>query len=202
MSETAKKKRGRPRKKPEPKVQVQRPVDDSPHNSHLKWDGKVSQEVNFDGRFSSVEPLKSQQPGRKKPYKWNHRALQNWIMGQADPAGFLSSVMLGKEIFPVYAQDEDGNVKHVGKISADPELRISAAKTLLAKCVPDLKAVEINQTIEERKVIDISALSDNDLSTIERVLEHAIVDGDPSGEDAEIPEAIHTGLLEHDRTRS
>lgn len=202
MSETAKKKRGRPRKKPEPKVQVQRPVDDSPHNSHLKWDGKVSQEVNFDGRFSSVEPLKNQQPGRKKPYKWNHRALQNWIMGQADPAGFLSSVMLGKEIFPVYAQDEDGNVKHVGKISADPELRISAAKTLLAKCVPDLKAVEINQTIEERKVIDISALSDNDLNTIERVLEHAIVDGDPSGEDAEIPEAIHTGLLEHDRTRS
>ena len=202
MSETTKKKRGRPRKKPEPKVQVQRPVDDSPHNSHLKWDGKVSQEVNFDGRFSSVEPLKNQQPGRKKPYKWNHRALQNWIMGQADPAGFLSSVMLGKEIFPVYAQDEDGNVKHVGKISADPELRISAAKTLLAKCVPDLKAVEINQTIEERKVIDISALSDNDLSTIERVLEHAIIDGDPSGEDAEISEAVHTGLLEHDRTRS
>ena len=202
MSETPKNKRGRPRKKPEPKIQVQRPVDDSPHNSHLKWDGKVSQEVNFDGRFSSVEPLKNQQPGRKKPYKWNHRALQNWIMGQADPAGFLSSVMLGKEIFPVYAQDEDGNVKHVGKISADPELRISAAKTLLAKCVPDLKAVEINQTIEERKVIDISALSDNDLSTIERVLEHAIVDGDPSGEDAEIPEAVHTGLLEHDRTRS
>ena len=195
MSETEKKKRGRPRKKPEPKVQVQRPVDDSPRNSHLKWDGKVSQEVNFDGRFSSVEPLKSQQPGRKKPYKWNHRALQNWIMGQADPAGFLSSVMLGKEIFPVYAQDDDGNVKHIGKISADPELRISAAKTLLAKCVPDLKAVEINQTIEERKVIDISALSDNDLTTIERVLEHAVIDGDPSGEDAEIPETVHTGLL-------
>tara|TARA_Y100000401_G_scaffold50692_1_gene39626 strand:+ start:454 stop:1062 length:609 start_codon:yes stop_codon:yes gene_type:complete len=202
LSEKAKKKRGRPRKKPEPKVQVQRPVDDSPHNSHLRWDGKVSQEVNFDGRFSSVEPLKNQQPGRKKPYKWNHRALQNWIMGQADPAGFLSSVMLGKEIFPVYAQDEDGNVKHIGKISADPELRISAAKTLLAKCVPDLKAVEINQTIEERKVIDISALSDNDLNTIERVLEHAVIDGDPSGENAEISEAVHNGLLEHDRTGS
>ena len=199
MPETAKKKRGRPRKKPEAKVQVQRPVDDSPHNSHLKWDGKVSQDVNFDGRFSSVEPLKTQQPGRRKPYKWNHRALQNWIMGQADPAGFLSSVMLGKEIFPVYAQDEDGNVKHVGKISADPELRISAAKTLLAKCVPDLKAVEINQTIEERKVIDISALSDNDLTTIERVLEHAVIDADPSGEDAEIVEAVHPELLASDR---
>ena len=194
-----KKKRGRPRKKPEAKVQVQRPVDDSPHNSHLKWDGKVSDEVQFDGRFNSVEPLKTQQPGRKKPYKWNHRALQNWIMGQADPAGFLSSVMLGKEIFPVYAQDEDGNVKHIGKISADPELRISAAKTLLAKCVPDLRAVEINQTIEERKVIDISALSDNDLTTIERVLEHAVIDGDPSGENAEISEAVHSGILEDHR---
>ena len=202
MPETVKKKRGRPSKKPEAKVQVQRPVDDSPHNSHLKWDGKVSQDVNFDGRFSSVEPLKTQQPGRKKPYKWNHRALQNWIMGQADPAGFLSSVMLGKEIFPVYAQDEDGNVKHVGKISADPELRISAAKTLLAKCVPDLKAVEINQTIEERKVIDISALSDNDLTTIERVLEHAVIDADPVGEDAEIVEAVHPELLASDRART
>ena len=199
MSETKKKKRGRPRKKPDPKVQVQRPVDDSPHNSHLKWDGKVSEEVNFDGRFTSVEPLKTQQPARRKPYKWNHRALQNWIMGQADPAGFLSSVMLGKEMFPVYAQDEDGNVKHVGKIAADPELRISAAKTLLAKCVPDLKAVEINQTIEERKVIDISALSDNDLTTIERVLEHAVIDGDPSGEDAEILEAVHPELLASNR---
>ena len=198
MSETEKKKRGRPRKKPEPKVQVQRPVDDSPRNSHLKWDGKVSQEVNFDGRFSSVEPLKSQQPGRKKPYKWNHRALQNWIMGQADPAGFLSSVMLGKEIFPVYAQDDDGNVKHIGKISADPELRISAAKTLLAKCVPDLKAVEINQTIEERKVIDISALSDNDLTTIERVLEHAVIDGDPSGENEEVFEGVYQELMADD----
>jgi len=202
LPETAKKKRGRPRKKPEPKVQVQRPVDDSPHNSHLKWDGKVSQDVKFDGRFSSVEPLKTQQAGRKKPYKWNHRALQNWIMGQADPAGFLSSVMLGKEIFPVYAQDEEGNVKHVGKISADPELRISAAKTLLAKCVPDLKAVEINQTIEERKVIDISALSDNDLTTIERVLEHAVIDGDSSRENEEISETVYPELLASNRASS
>ena len=195
MPETAKKKRGRPRKKPEPKVQVQRPVDDSPHNSHLKWDGKVSQEVNFDGRFSSVEPLKNQQPGRKKPYKWNHRALQNWIMGQADPAGFLSSVMLGKEIFPVYAQDEDGNVKHVGKISADPELRISAAKTLLAKCVPDLKAVEVTAQIEERKVLDITRLNDDDLTTIERVLEHAVIDAGESGEDEEVVEGVYQELL-------
>jgi len=202
LPETVKKKRGRPRKKPEPKVQVQRPIDDSPRNSHLKWDGKVSEDVNFDGRFSSVEPLKTQQPGRKGPYKWNHRALQNWIMGQADPAGFLASVMAGKEMFPVYAQDEEGSVQHIGKISADPELRIMAAKTLLSKCVPDLKAVEINQTIEERKVIDISALSDNDLTTIERVLEHAIVDRSESGENAEVTEAVHSGILEDNRART
>jgi hypothetical protein len=72
----------------------------------------------------------------------------------------------------------------------------------LAKCVPDLKAVEINQTIEERKVIDISALSDNDLTTIERVLEHAVIDGDPSGEDEEISEAVYPELLEHNRAGS
>ena len=202
MPEQEKRKRGRPRKKPEPKVQVQRPIDDSPRNSHLKWNGKVSEEVKFDGRFSSVEPLKTQQPGRKGRYKWNHRTLQNWIMGQADPAGFLASVMAGKEIFPVYAQDDEGNVRHVGKICADPELRIMAAKTLLAKCLPDLKAIEINQTIEERKIIDISALSDNDLTTIERVLEHAVIDGDPGGEDAQVSEAVYSGMLEDNRART
>ncbi len=202
MPETKKKKRGRPRKPPEPKVQVQRPVDDSPHNSHMKWDGKVSDQVNFDGRFKSVEPLKNQQPARKSVYKWNHRALVNWIMGQADPAGFLASVMAGAAIFPVYAQDESGNVQHVGKISADPELRVLAAKTLLGKCVPDLKAVEINQTVEERKIIDITALSNDDLTTIERVLEHAVIGRDQSGEDAQIPEAVHSGVLEDNRART
>jgi hypothetical protein len=202
MPENGKKKRGRPRKKPEPKSQVQRPIKDGPKNSHLKWDGKVSDQVKFDGRFSSVEPLKNQTPGRRGPYKWNHRTLINWIMGQADPAGFLASVMTGSEMFPVYAQDEEGNVKHVGKISADPELRVMAAKTLLGKCVPDLKAVEINQTVEERKVIDITRLSDDDLTTIERVLEHAVVEGSSSGEDPQVSEAVHSGVLEDNRARS
>ena len=70
-------------------------------------------------------------------------------MGQADPAGFLASVMTGKEIFPVYSRTEAGEVKTLGKVSADPELRVMAAKTLLGKCVPDLKAVEVNTTVEE-----------------------------------------------------
>ena len=109
-----KRKRGRPPKPPEPKVQVQRPIKNGPRNK-------------FNGSFKSVEPLGTEKVFRKKRYKWNHQALINWIMGQADPAGFLGAVMSGKEIFPVYKQDSEGKVEHVGKVSADPELRVMAA---------------------------------------------------------------------------
>ena len=57
--------------------------------------------------------------------------------------------------------------------------------------MPDLKAVEITAQIEERKVLDISRLTDNDLTTIERVLEHAVIEGSPSGEDEEIAEGVY-----------
>ena len=70
-----------------------------------------------------------------------------------------------------------------------------AAKTLLAKCIPDLKAVEITAQIETRKVLDISRLDDNDLTTIERVLEHAVIESSESGEDEEISEGIYQGML-------
>ncbi len=173
------------------KVQVQRPVNNGRKVEPEKWDGK----------FKSVEPLKNQKPPqhRQARYKkWNHPATINWIMGQADPVGFLASVMHGKEMFPVYTQDQDGKVENIGKIGADPELRIMAAKTLLGKCVPDLKAVEITAQIEERKVLDISKLTDNDLTTIERVLEHAVVEGSPSGEDEEITEGVYQELLASD----
>ena len=176
------------------KITVKRPVNNGP---------KVNTE-NWDGKFKSVESMKNQkppQPRQERYKKWNHRATIHWIMGQADPVGFLASVMNGKEIFPVYSES-DGEIQSIGKIGADPELRVMAAKTLLGKCVPDLKAVEINQTIEERKVIDISALSDNDLTTIERVLEHAIVDRSESGENAEVTEAVHSGILEDNRART
>jgi hypothetical protein len=119
-------------------------------------------------------------------------------MGQADPVGFLADVMSGKEIFNVYTKDPDGIATPSGKISADPELRVMAAKTLLGKCVPDLKAVEVTAQIEERKVLDISRLSDNDLSTIERVLEHAVIEGSESGEDEEISEGIYQELVAND----
>tara|TARA_R100001530_G_C4313021_1_gene153583 strand:+ start:785 stop:1348 length:564 start_codon:yes stop_codon:yes gene_type:complete len=155
----------------------------------------------WDGRFKSVEPLKNQKPAvpRQDRYKkWNHHATINWIMGQADPVGFLADVMSGKEMFPVYAKDSEGLATKAGNISADPELRVMAAKTLLGKCVPDLKAVEVTAQIEERKVLDISKLTDNDLNTIERVLEHSVIDGSESREDAEIVEGVHEKLLAND----
>ena len=169
------------------KITVKRQVNNGP---------KVKTE-NWDGKFKSVESMKNQkppQPRQERYKKWNHRATIHWIMGQADPVGFLASVMNGKEIFPVYSES-DGEIQSIGKIGADPELRVMAAKTLLGKCVPDLKAVEVTAQIEERKVLDISKLTDNDLNTIERVLENAVIDGSQSREDEEIVENIHPGEL-------
>ena len=173
------------------KIQVQRPINNGNRVKPEKWNG----------RFKSVESLKNQKPAqhRQARYKkWNHPATINWIMGQADPVGFLASVMQGKEMFPVYSQDQDGTVQNVGKVGADPELRVMAAKTLLGKCVPDLKAVEINASVETTKVVDISKLTGEDLNAIERVLEHAVTDGSSSREDEEIVEGVHQELLGND----
>ena len=186
------KKRGRPKKNTGEKIIVQRPVKDGPPVQPEKWDG----------RFKSVEPMKNQKKARLSPYKWNHHATINWIMGQADPVGFLAAVMTGKEMFPVYAKDSEGLATKAGNIAADPELRVMAAKTLLGKCVPDLKAVEVKAQIEEKKVLDITRLSDNDLNTIERVLEHAVIDGSESREDEEVSEGVYQELLADDRTRT
>ena len=186
------KKRGRPKKNTGEKTIVQRPVKDGPPVQPEKWDG----------RFKSVEPMKNQKKARQSPYKWNHHATINWIMGQADPVGFLAAVMTGKEMFPVYAKDSEGLATKAGNIAADPELRVMAAKTLLGKCVPDLKAVEVKAQIEEKKVLDITRLSDNDLNTIERVLEHAVIDGGESREDEEVSEGVYQELLADDRTRT
>ena len=62
--------------------------------------------------------------------------------------------------------------------------------------------MEVKAQIEERKVLDISRLKDDDLNAIERVLEHAVIDGDPSGENAEVTEAVHSGILEDNRART
>ena len=177
---------------------MKRPVNDGPPlnpqaSSHFK-----EEPTGWEGRFQSVEPMKYQKKARKRNYKWNHPATINWIMGQADPVGFLAAVMTGTEIFPVYSKGSDGMATEVGKISADPELRVMAAKTLLGKCIPDLKAVEITAQIEERKILDISRLDDDDLAAIERVLEHAVIDADTSGEDEEVVEGVYQEMLAND----
>ena len=183
-----KKRIGRP---PKPKTQqtvVQRPIKD----------GRPVNPETWDGRFQSVEPLDVQKPARQKRYKWNHYATINWIMGQADPVGFLAAVMQGKEMFPVYTKDPEGIATKSGKIAADPELRVLAARTLLGKCVPDLKAVEIKAQVQQTRVLDINRITDDDLDTIERVLERAIIDGSESGEDEEIVEGIYQEILGND----
>jgi len=109
------KKRGRPRKPKEEEVIVKRPV---------KMGQPVKPEA-WDGKFKSVEPMKHQKKARQKPYKWNHHATINWIMGQADPVGFLASVMQGKEIFPVYAKDAEGLATEAA-LTGDPELLVQA----------------------------------------------------------------------------
>lgn len=179
----------------ETKTIVKRPVNNGPpFNPDADYRLKDDPE-GWDGRFKSVEPMKHQKPARKGRYKWNHPATINWIMGQADPVGFLAAVMQGKEIFPVYTKDSEGLATPAGKISADPELRVMAAKTLLGKCVPDLKAVEVHAQIEEKKVLDISRLTNDDLNAIERVLEHAVIDASPVREDEEISEGVYQELL-------
>ena len=190
--EAPKRKRGRPPKPKAPEVIVQRPVKMGPPVKPEAWDGK----------FSSVETMQHQQRPRDKPYKWNHYTTINWIMGQADPVGFLTAVMQGKEMFNVYTKNPDGTALPAGKISADPELRVLAAKTLLGKCVPDLKAVEIHAQVEQTKVLDIGRLNDDDLSTIELALKHAVIDTSESGEDEKVTEGVYQELLADDRAGS
>jgi len=52
---------------------------------------------------------------------------------------------------------------------------------------------EITQdiNIEERKVLDISKLTDDDLNTIERVLKHAVVEPSEGGENEALPQIVH-----------
>jgi hypothetical protein len=183
-----KRKRGRPPKPKNPEVIVQRPVNNGTPVKPDTWDG----------RFKSVEPMKWQRKPKNHNYKWNHNTTINWIMGQADPLGFLTDVMSGKEIFPVYIKSPDGTATPAGKISADPELRVMAAKTLLGKCVPDLKAVEVHAQVEQTKVLDIGRLNDDDLNTIELALKHAVIDTGGSGEDEEVTEGVYQELLADD----
>ena len=61
---------------------------------------------------------------------------------------------------------------------------------------------EITQdiNIEERKVLDISKLTDDDLNTIERMLKYAVVDSSEGGENEKVSQVLHQRSLGHNRT--
>ncbi len=65
-------------------------------------------------------------------------ATRKRIEENGDPVGFLISVMNGE---PVAKLDADGNIVSYDKPNIDH--RVGAAKELLKKLVPDLKAVEV-----------------------------------------------------------
>ena len=55
----------------------------------------------------------------------------------------------------------------------------------------DRQEIRQDINIEERKVLDISKLTDDDLNTIERVLKHAIVEPSESRENEALPQIVH-----------
>ena len=61
---------------------------------------------------------------------------------------------------------------------------------------------EITQdiNIEERKVLDVSRLSDDDLNYLERTLKHALVDTDTSGENEKVPQVVNKRGMDNNRT--
>lgn len=62
---------------------------------------------------------------------------------------------------------------------------------------------EITQdiNIEERKVLDLSKLSDNELNTIERALKYAVVEPSESREDETLPQVVHKGSMANNRAK-
>ena len=61
--------------------------------------------------------------------------------------------------------------------------------------MPDLKTFEVTAQVEEKKVLDISRLSDGDLNTIERVLERLVIESSESREDEEVIKRVHQEWL-------
>ena len=64
----------------------------------------------------------------------------------------------------------------------------------------DRQEIRQDINIEERKVLDVSRLSDDDLNYLERTLKHALVDPDKGGEDAKVPQVIHKRSMGNNRT--
>ena len=78
---------------------------------------------------------------------------------------------------------------------SDEDARVPLGQTDRQEIIQDIN-------IEERKVLDISRLTDDDLNYLERTLKHALVDADTSGENAQVPQVIHQRGMGNDRAKS
>lgn len=80
----------------------------------------------------------------------------------------------------------------------NPTMAIWLGKQMLGQTDKQEIIQEIN--IEDRKVLDISRLTDDDLNNLERTLKYALVDESESGEDAKVAQTIHQGSMGNNRT--
>ena len=63
----------------------------------------------------------------------------------------------------------------------------------------DRQEIRQDINIEERKVLDVSRLSDDDLNYLERTLKHALVDTDTSGEYEKVSQVVHKRGMDNNR---
>jgi|TARA_R110002012_G_scaffold161023_1_gene323161 hypothetical protein len=82
----------------------------------------------------------------------------------------------------------------------NPTMAIWLGKQMLGQT--DRQEIIQDINIEERKVLDISRLTDDDLNYLERTLKHALVDPDTGGENAQVPQVIHQRGMGNDRAKS
>jgi|TARA_R110000796_G_scaffold25719_2_gene72228 hypothetical protein len=80
----------------------------------------------------------------------------------------------------------------------NPTMAIWLGKQMLGQTDKQEIIQEIN--IEDRKVLDISRLTDDDLNNLERTLKYALVDESEGGEDAKVAQTIHQGSMGNNRT--
>jgi len=80
----------------------------------------------------------------------------------------------------------------------NPTMAIWLGKQMLGQTDKQEIVQDIN--IEDRKVLDISRLTDDDLNNLERTLKYALVDESESGENAKVAQTIHQGSMGNDRT--
>ena len=80
----------------------------------------------------------------------------------------------------------------------NPTMAIWLGKQMLGQTDKQEIVQDIN--IEDRKVLDISRLTDDDLNNLERTLKYALVDESESGENAKVAQTIHRGSMGNNRT--